>query len=87
MTLDPRCEAWLDRCLAQATPLTERQQDAIAAAFNGAIKLNGAIKNSTSRPPSLTVVDVDDARRQRDHDDAQTNRPPATLRQGDPDER
>lgn len=35
MTLDARCEEWLDRLVADAPPLEEAQKDIIAAAFAG----------------------------------------------------
>ncbi|MDT5367346.1 MAG: hypothetical protein QOC62_1777 [Mycobacterium sp.] len=45
-TLDPRCEAWLERQLARTKPLSETQQDIIAAAMHGALK----------KPPPPNVV-------------------------------
>lgn len=36
MTLTPKDEAWLQRLLEKAPPLSERQRDIIAAAFHGA---------------------------------------------------
>jgi hypothetical protein len=36
--LDPKCEAAVERWVAQAPPLSEKQKDVIAAAFRGAIK-------------------------------------------------
>jgi hypothetical protein len=38
VSLEPKCEAAVDRWVAQAPPLTEKQKDAIAAAFRGALK-------------------------------------------------
>lgn len=35
---DARCEAWLDRLLADPPPLSQRQEDLIAAAFAGALE-------------------------------------------------
>jgi hypothetical protein len=37
MALDPKCEAWVQRLVEQAPPLSERQRDLIAATFAGAI--------------------------------------------------
>jgi hypothetical protein len=41
MTLDAKSEAWVRRVVEQAPPLSQRQQDLIAAAFRGAIKPPG----------------------------------------------
>jgi hypothetical protein len=45
MTLDPQCEAWVQRLVEQAPPLSHRQQDLIASVFRGAI---------TEKPTPLT---------------------------------
>jgi hypothetical protein len=37
MTLDPKSEAWVQRLVEQAPPLSERQKDIIAACFRGAL--------------------------------------------------
>jgi hypothetical protein len=41
VTLDPKFEAWVQRLVDQAKPLSQRQQDLIAAAFRGAFKPPG----------------------------------------------
>lgn len=40
-TLDPKCEDWVRRLVAAAPPLSQRQQDIIAAAFSGAFAVPG----------------------------------------------
>jgi hypothetical protein len=37
-SLDPKSEATVERWVAQAPPLSEKQKDATAAAFRGALK-------------------------------------------------
>lgn len=37
-TLDPRCEAWVQRVVERAPELSEKQKDTISAAFDGAIQ-------------------------------------------------
>jgi hypothetical protein len=46
VTLDPKSEAWVQRLVDQAKPLSQRQQDLIAAAFRGALKAPGPTTNS-----------------------------------------
>lgn len=41
MSLDPKSEAWLQRVVDEAKPLSQRQQDLISAAFRGAFDSTG----------------------------------------------
>jgi hypothetical protein len=38
VSLDPKSEAAVKRWVAQAPPLSQKQQDIVAAAFRGALK-------------------------------------------------
>jgi hypothetical protein len=58
MTLDAKSEAWVRRVVEQAPPLSQRQQDLIAAAFRGAIKAPG----DGQRPSDTHAVPAPDQR-------------------------
>jgi hypothetical protein len=55
MTLDAKSEAWLDRLLEQAPPLSEKQKDTIAACFRGSFTAPGDGRNPSEARPTPAV--------------------------------
>ncbi len=79
MKLDPKCEAAVERWVAQAPPLSQQQQDTIAAAFRGAFRRpRSPDAAAPDEEPGPTNATCDDA----EHQSGTPTRQPAHPERG-----